>query len=321
MSENRTVLVVGAGYMGIEHSKVLKALGCSPLVVGRSLDRCIAFEEKTELKAIPGGIETYVNTNNDIPEIAIVAVSIPELASTAELLMGKGVKKILLEKPGGMNRLELESLLYKAEEFCCEIFLAYNRRFYVATQKANELIAEDGGVSSFNFEFTEWSSTIEKLNDSATVKDIWLLANSSHVIDLAFFLGGYPAEMDTFVAGGLSWHKNGSVYAGAGVSEKGALFSYQANWGAPGRWGVEILTPKRRLIFRPLEKLQVQLLNSLQAEFYELDDEIDRMYKPGLFKQAEAFLNGNTENLLSLRQYVEHFDIYERIGGVQEGVV
>ena len=39
-----------------------------------------------------------------------------------------------------------------------------------------------------------------------------------------------------------------ALVAGAGVTENGALFSYHANWEAPGRWSVEIMTKKRRLM-------------------------------------------------------------------------
>ena len=41
-----------------------------------------------------------------------------------------------------------------------------------------EIIAEDNGVTSFNFEFTEWSHEIEKLEKAPGVKENWFLANS-----------------------------------------------------------------------------------------------------------------------------------------------
>ena len=47
-------------------------------------------------------------------------------------------------------------------------------------------------------------------------------------------------------------------FSGAGISISGALFSYQANWQSAGRWSVEILTKKNRLILCPLEELKVQ---------------------------------------------------------------
>jgi len=154
-----------------------------------------------------------------------------------------------------------------------------------------ELIAKDGGVTSFNFEFTEWSSVIESnKNISDDVKENWFLANSSHVVDLAFFLGGKPKELQCYKAGQLTWHSAAAVFAGAGRSEKGALFSYQANWQAPGRWRVEVLTRRRRIILCPLEELYVQNLHSLEVVQVSLEDSFDKAFKPGFYEQTIAFL-------------------------------
>ena len=44
------------------------------------------------------------------------------------------------------------------------------------------------------------------------------------------------------VSGGEDWHERSYNFSGAGVSDSGALFAYHGNWGAPGRWSVEVLT-------------------------------------------------------------------------------
>ena len=316
MSNNLKILLVGTGYMGMEHCKVLLAQGIEPVVVGRSLKKCELFSDRIGIKAIAGGIRSYIDAGHELPAVAIVAVNIIDLFETCRVLIRNGVKRILLEKPGATSREELEALNKEARKYECDILLAYNRRFYSSTRKAIDIIQEDGGVSSFQFEFTEWSELVEKSSEPPEVKDIWILANSSHVIDLAFFLGGYPCEMNSFVSGGLIWHRNGSIYAGAGRTENGALFSYNANWGAPGRWGVEMLTKRRRLIFRPMEKLQIQKLNSVEIEPYFLDDQIDVDFKPGLYEQMRAFLSDRMTNMLGLEEYIDHFDIIEKIAGV-----
>lgn len=87
------------------------------------------------------------------------------------------------------------------------VFYAYNRRYFASVLKAQEIIAEDGGVKSFNFEFTEWGHVIEKSGHSAEDLSNWFYANSSHVVDLAFFLGGTPTQMNCVTAGELTWHK------------------------------------------------------------------------------------------------------------------
>ena len=88
-------------------------------------------------------------------------------------------------------------------------------RIFASVLKAQEIIAEDGGVKSFNFEFTEWGHVIEKMDKPKGDLENWMYANSSHVIDLAFYLGGNPVQINCFTSGELSWHKP-AAFAGAG---------------------------------------------------------------------------------------------------------
>ena len=176
---------------------------------------------------------------------------------------------------------------------------------------AREIIEADGGVDSFNFEFTEWGHIIEGLDKAPSVKEHWFLANSTHVVDLAFYLGGSPARFTSYTSGHLPWHPLASAFAGAGVSEEGALFTYQANWAAPGRWGVEVLTHHHRLILRPMEQLQIQSIGSIEILKYELDDALDQQFKPGLYRQVMEFLSPKPS--LALLPLAEHCKKVEEV--------
>ena len=92
-------------------------------------------------------------------------------------------------------------------------------------------------------------------------------------------------------------------------------FSYHADWSAPGRWGVEVLTTKNRYILKPLEKLQVVKLGSVNMEDIEIDDELDIQYKPGIYNQLKAFLNENDKNFCTIEEQLQHIDIYNKISG------
>lgn len=310
-------LVVGAGGMALDYAAVLRSQKVSFDVVGRGASSAKLFEEKTGVRPLTGGLEGYLAGAASLPRSAIVAVGVDQLAKSALLLLKAGVQRILLEKPAGLNVAEIEAVANAAESQGGEVYVAYNRRFYAATRRARELAAEDGGVTSFNFEFTEWAHVIEPLAVAPQVKAQWLLVNSTHVIDLAFFLGGPPASFSAYVAGGLSWHPSGSVFAGGGTTHRGALFVYQANWSAPGRWSVELLTKSRRLILRPLEKLQVQQLGTVTSAFVDLDDRLDQEFKPGLYRQVSAFLeNVDADDLLSIREHaVMASGLFAKIAG------
>lgn len=299
------IWLVGAGSMAIDYSKVLQNQSVRFDVIGRGEASAQRFVKQTGTSVITGGLAKYLKHSVDKPSAAIVAVGVEELAETTIQLMNHGIKRILVEKPAGLNLEQIEKVVRVAEVKNAEVFVAYNRRFYASVQKAQELITIDGGVSSFNFEFTEWGHIIQELNKPDEVKAMCFLTNSTHVVDMAFYLGGEPRESVSYTAGSLEWHPLAAVFVGAGRTENGALFSYQANWNAPGRWGVEILTKYRRFIFRPLEQLQVQNKGSIKIEQVEIDDVLDKAFKPGLYKQVETFLYNcnSSKDLLSLKRH------------------
>lgn len=309
------IWIIGAGNMGQEYSKVLSAMKEDFLVVGRGKKNTDSLKEMYHCNVVEGGLETYLSTGPKLPTSAIVAVNVEFLYPTTKMLIESGVNKILLEKPGGLNEEEISSLNELAKNSNCSIQIAYNRRFYTATEKAIQLINDDGGVKSFNFEFTEWSHVIGKLEKSKETFESWLLANSTHVIDLAFFLGGFPKKINCNSSGEgvVNWHPKASIFSGSGVSEKGALFSYQANWAAPGRWSVEVLTNKHKFIFRPMEELQIQKIGSVAMEKVEADYQIDQDFKPGLYNQTKNFINDKLDLFVDIQGQLDHLKYYSQI--------
>ncbi len=306
------ILLVGAGPMAVQYAKVLQGMEKPFVVVGRSQQSADNFNASVGVQPLVGGVEAFFPSIHAITH-AIVAVSVEQLEYTSTYLLENGVKHLLVEKPGGMTLEAIERVQALAQAQGASIYIAYNRRFLASVIKARELIEEDGGVTSFNFEITEWSDTIQKISKAEGVKENWFFANTSHVTDLAFYLGGKPRQIATFTAGGLSWHRRAARFAGAGETEEGALFSYSGDWEAPGRWAIEVLTLKRRFIFKPLETLQVQLINSVAVETLNIDVTLDADYKPGLYLQVKHFLVSDKSGLCSLEDHLENSKLYARI--------
>lgn len=309
---SKNVLLVGVTQMAIDYYTVLKKLNCTVTVVGRSAQNTQLFIEKTGCNAEAGGLETFLPKCNIPFDAAIVAVGVEQLANATRLLIEFGIKNILVEKPAGLNKGEVLNVANLANKNNANVYVAYNRRFYASVQKAKEIIENDGGVSSFNFEFTEWSHTIESIDKKPGVKENWLMANSSHVIDLAFYLGGQPKQISCYSSGELSWHKK-SKFVGAGTTTNGTLFSYQANWEAPGRWSVEVLTKNHRLILRPMEDLQVQEKGKVAIEKLEINNQIDLDFKAGVYLQTQAFINNDATALKTLHEQIDFFDLCTQI--------
>lgn len=306
------ILLVGTGRMAKEYAKVLQAMNIPFVVIGRSEQSCKKFKEMTGIQAISGGVEKFLIQNKGFT-YAIVAVSVNQLASVTILLLKHGVRHILVEKPGGLLN-ELKNICDQTKKYNGKVFIAYNRRFYSSVRKAKELINQDGGLTSLTFFFTERSYLIEKANQPEEVKEQWLLANSSHVIDLAFYLGGKPTLLQSFARGSLSWHPKASVFVGAGMTEENILFSYHADWASSGNWGVHLYTKNYRLILEPLEQLKIQEKGATEIKTIPLDDEFDQKFKPGLYLQVQSFLTSSYKDLKDVFQHEEEVrSIYQPI--------
>ena len=74
------------------------------------------------------------------------------------------------------------------------------------------------------------------------------------------------------------------------------------------------MTHKHRLYLKPMEKLQMQKLNSVSVEEYEIDDALDKEYKPGLYKQTESFLKKLDDGKkITIQEHLKHTEIYAQM--------
>ena len=310
------IWLVGAGPMSLEYAKVLIAQGKSFQVVGRGSNSAQLFYEEIGVNVLTGGISEQLKSNK-APDMAIVAVGIPQLFETTKLLIQAGVSRILVEKPGASSYEEVTQLQKLAAANNAQVFIAYNRRFYSTVQELERRVGSRQNISSLRFEFTEWGHVIEKLNKPSEVLNMWFIANSTHVADLAYYLGGKPKKIHCYKAGSLSWHQSGSAYAGAGITESGVIFNYFADWASAGRWSIEVLTAESRFILSPLESLIEQKRGQLEQVRIDVDCTLDKDFKPGLYRQVEEFVGGKGTALCTLEEQVILFPTYEIMAGYQ----
>ena len=319
MTSSTTLWLIGCGPMAQAYAAVLQAQSVDFLVIGRGTESAKNFEQATGLPVIAGGVDAALSKMPP-PNAAILAAGVEQLAPLAQLLISAGCNRLLIEKPGALDISCLQELYSVVLFNSAKVWIGYNRRFYASVQKLHQLLLADGGITSAAFEFTEWSHRICDLQKAPGVKEHWVLANSSHVIDLAFHFVGLPSEGQWMAwhCGSLDWHPSAARFHGAGITERGVPFCYQADWEAPGRWGVEFLTRLNRYILRPMESLQIIPLGSVTPHFIELDDLLDHRFKPGLFRQCEAFMSCDTKKmsqLCSLDEQLKALPTYYRIAG------
>jgi predicted dehydrogenase len=308
------IYIIGTGPMAQAHAMVLVHLNQDFIVIGRGNTSAESFYSEIGVKPIIGGIDLYLSTNHfNEQDSAIIAIGTEALMATLKKVLLAGAGKVLVEKPAAIS---IEELL-ENEEFLKpygeKVFIAYNRRFYASVIEAMKLIEEDGGLESMHFEFTEWAHKIEPLDKAPGVKENWFFANSTHVVDLVFFIAGEPKEWSSYAQSGkLDWHPK-TKFAGAGITDKGVLFSYHSNWESAGRWGIELNTYKRKIILRPLEEVQIQWKGSVQIEKHEVDLSFDQEFKPGLYYQLTSFLADKKDHLITLNQHIANsYNVYNK---------
>lgn len=310
------ILLVGTGVMAKEYVKVLVGLNVQFDTVGRSEVGVEAFNDDTGQSAFAGGLDLFIEEKG-IGSYShfIVVTSVVSLYDNVFSLVRAGATSVLVEKPCVLNQEQLDSLSTLSKDQGAEVFIAYNRRFLSSVIKAKEIVEQDGGLEMVKFDFTEWSHVIGKMEKNPLEKERWLLANSTHIIDLAFYFAGKPVEMSAYVEGGLDWHPAGQIFTGAGKTDAGVLFSYGSDWGSAGRWWVELFTKERKLILCPVEQLKEVRKGTIAENGIELDYEWDNKYKPGLYLQTKAYLEEKTKELKSLCEVRDIFSIYLHIAG------
>jgi len=316
MSDNikNNILLIGAGQMAYDYSKVLDSFQLSYSIIGRSRSSADKLSKKINKKIYSGGVENFLESSDIIYNTAIIAVGVGDLTKVARILIKNAIKDVLIEKPGGIDAKDITSLAITAKKSSTNIYVAYNRRFYSSTIKAMEIINNDGGLKSFKFDFSEWSSIVTSIHKNEDILRNWFLINSSHVIDLAFFIGGIPLEITSFNYSHLAWHPSGSVFTGSGITNMDIPFSYHANWNAPGRWSIEFFTERHRVILCPLEELKIQNHKSLTIEKVEIDNSKDKKYKPGLYLQVLSFINEKSD-LVKIEDHAKSLWYYSKING------
>lgn len=298
-------VLVGAGSMAVAYARVLATLGVSFQCLGRGSESAQRFQSETGVMPTTGTLDDQLKVTDVTGKMAIVAVDMNQLSGVCHTLLDAGIGGVLVEKPGGLDLAEMQSLAER--DVNQRIRVAYNRRFLKSTQRALEIIAADGGAQSVHFEFTEMPDRLE----SSGVHPPEVLANlpyanSSHVFDLAFHLVDADADLGDVTVqgavrqGAIGWHPDGSRFASCGTVSDRALYTCFADWRSGGNWNVEVTTQHRRLRMRPLETLTEQLRETFAVIPVVVDSEPSGL-KPGLTGMVAHFLNEGGAGLPSMR--------------------
>ena len=309
------IYIVGSGNMAFEYAKVLISLNEKFIVIGRGRKNNDKFKELLGIEPFSGGVEKFLLINSiEINSKIIIATGTENLIEILKLFIKINCKNILIEKPAAISIDELLLNRFFLNDYANNIYVAYNRRFYSSVKETKEIIKNDGGLLSMNFEFTEWIHEWDKIISHVGVKENIFFNNSTHVIDLAFHFAGKPVNWKSYSKEGvIPWLKK-TIFVGSGITENNVLFTYSSNWESAGRWSIELMTKFNRIILKPLELIQIQQKGTIKITEHNFNNELDIIYKPGLYKQVLSFLSNEKRDLLSLKEHISFTqNVYSKI--------
>lgn len=305
-------LLIGTGKMGRHYSAALAHLGVAFDVVGHSMAGKEDFMAQSAKPVFHGSLADYLE-DFDVSH-AIVATSVMTLSDITRQLADRGVPKILVEKPIATTASDLEDLNRHVILGGAEVYVALNRRFFDSVQVARTAVADAQGPVHLSFRFDDRISSIPFHKYPPEVLSKWVIANSIHVIDAAFFICGWPESINVTVEGGLSWHPTAERFSGFGAlpREKGT-FEYQADWSQDGNWSVEVTTEEVALRLSPLETLSEKRFGQ-HAWVEKSSGGPVSPGKPGLAPMVSDFL-GPANHLEKLKSFVPKHQLLSQIGG------
>jgi predicted dehydrogenase len=278
--------VIGAGFFAEKHLEVLTALEDVEVAAlcSSGHPRIHALAERFKVERAYTDLERMFDEVS--PDAVFVLVNVTRMVEVASACLKRRVPT-LLEKPPGLSAAEARGLRDLAAAHECLNMLGLNRRFYSVMRHAREAIMEVGPLVSVLVEAPErlWEYKTGA-HPQEVVKGL-LFANGIHSIDLLRYFGGEVKKVHAFSG---RWEEEQKNSFGALMRfESGAMGQYIANWMSPGGWSVTLYGMNRRVLLKPLER--GVLIGRSGAETPLPVDEVDTLFKPGLYAQDRYFLD------------------------------
>jgi hypothetical protein len=308
------VWLIGSGSVAVEYAKVLDSLGVRFSLLGRRDVNQDKFPN-SPIVIVEGGFENISKYAFETPIFAFVLVDVENLYSVAKKCISIGIKNVLVEKPGSLNTSEIKELCSYAKLNLSKVFVAYNRRFYQSTKWIKNLVHQLKGFDTVHFEFTEWIHRLRYTVKSDKVISNWFFANSTHLIDLVFFIVGEPTVLNSYISSSDGMNYRSNSFAGSGITTQGTLFSYSSNWDSTGNWSIILSTKGKKYLLSPLEEIRVQSDLGVNTPFnlIELKNTIDQEFKAGFYEMISTFLREDFRDHVSIYEQCKNSNYYDKI--------
>ncbi|MFH1428302.1 MAG: Gfo/Idh/MocA family oxidoreductase [Candidatus Margulisiibacteriota bacterium] len=278
--------LIGAGWIAKQHLEVIKDISGMEIVgiTSRTRSKAEALAAEYNINICADTIEEMVCKAK--PDALMVLVSEDQMFDVTDDVIKYGLP-LFIEKPAGLLPEENWELACKAREHGLASMVGFNRRYYSIFEKGIKIIKDHGLLMGVVVEGHERMWRIHEGGKfSPHVLAQWIFANSTHTIDLLRYFGGEASNVMS-IAHRYS-EPRGDQFAAIMELGSGAIGQYNAHWYSPGGWRVVLYGQGVTVEFKPLESA---LWIDKSFNVHEIEpDEIDKKYKPGFYRQMEAFM-------------------------------
>jgi predicted dehydrogenase len=277
--------IVGAGYIAQEHLKVIQAMDNVNAVgiTSRTSLKAEDLARKYDVEEVFENVDDLLNKCK--PNALMIVVSVNELYEVTRKLIPWQIP-LFIEKPPGIIPEQTNTLAEMSNKYGTKNMVGFNRRYYSIFHKGIELINQNGGLLGVAVEGHERFWKIVERNILNEIRENWIYANSTHTIDLLRLFGGGIKAISSLSKS--IKEKNGDQFVISMEFESGALGTYTSHWFSPGGWSATLYGEGITVKFNPLEK---GIWIDTDFNEYEISpDRVDVEFKPGFYKQLEAFV-------------------------------
>lgn len=278
--------LIGAGYAAGKHLEVINAIkdvkACG--ITSRTKTKADILANKYNIDTCAKNLDNLVKESK--PDALMVLVTEDQMYNVGVKALSYGLP-VFFEKPSGLLPEENWRLAELARKNSIPTMVSFNRRYYSIFHKGMKIIRNHGPLMGVVVEGHERMWRIREGGKfSEDIMEKWIFANSTHTIDLLRFFGGEVVDVKSIVH--RYRESRGDQFASVMELESGAIGQYSAHWYSPGGWRVVLYGDGVTVEFKPLES---GCWIDKKFEVHKIEpDEVDLKYKPGFFKQMEAFV-------------------------------
>lgn len=315
----KSVGFIGCGQTAMLHADVLSHLsvGISSVVAKNPSSQNVnSFAKKYNVKNI------YFDIDEMILSESLDALWVVTPWNTNYSILKK-IRKynipIFVEKPIACSLAEINDLLNIYQDYTLPFQVGFNRRFYDYIPNLKKQLSNDS-IKSVIIEAPESSSEDEQLNNKM------LHANTSHLIDLIYFLLG-PLVVN------YSHVVNKKNYSSVLLTKDKIPIHFISSWDVNANFSIKIFSESKVYHLMPIEKciiydsmdiIEISKSVNKKIRMYKPQKgstlTCDFNFKPGFLNQAKFFINSidnNKKNQISanLNSTYEVIKICEQIIG------